>query len=96
MTLKKESFDNTEGKGENAGNQLFLLFPAMFSTQSVTQIIILTTSKMPSVNAFKLDWSQFFSFGNKLIVVCYHLPAFSPFPTMFSRATFPDFLKVKI
>ena len=28
--LKKEAFENTVGKGENAGNQHFLLFPLGF------------------------------------------------------------------
>ena len=27
MTLRKEAFENIVGKGENAGNQHFLLFP---------------------------------------------------------------------
>ena len=30
MTLKKKSFENIVGKGENAGNQHFLLFPQCF------------------------------------------------------------------
>ena len=30
-TLRKKAFENIVGKGENAGNQHFLLFPAMFS-----------------------------------------------------------------
>ena len=29
-TLKKEAFQNILGKGENAGNQHFLLFPKCF------------------------------------------------------------------
>ena len=29
-TLKKKALENTEGKGENAGNQHFLLFPQCF------------------------------------------------------------------
>ena len=29
-TLKKKAFENTEEKGENAGNQYFLLFPQCF------------------------------------------------------------------
>ena len=29
-TLKKKSFENTVGKGENVGNQHFLLFPQCF------------------------------------------------------------------
>ena len=30
MTLTKRAFENIEGKGENAGNQHFLLFPLCF------------------------------------------------------------------
>ena len=30
MTLKKKALENTVGKGENAGNQHFLLFPKCF------------------------------------------------------------------
>ena len=30
MTLKKKDMENTVGKGENAGNQHFLLFPQCF------------------------------------------------------------------
>ena len=30
MTLRKNPFENTVGKGENAGNQHFLLFPQCF------------------------------------------------------------------
>ena len=31
-TLRKEAFENILGKGENAGNQHFLLFPKCFLT----------------------------------------------------------------
>ena len=31
-TLEKKAFENLAGKGENAGNQHFLLFSKMFST----------------------------------------------------------------
>ena len=30
MTLRKRPFENIEGKGENAGNQHFLLYPQCF------------------------------------------------------------------
>ena len=30
-TLKKVPFENNVGKGENAGNQHFLLFPRMYN-----------------------------------------------------------------
>ena len=44
----------------------FSPFPTMFSTQSVTLIIIWTTFKMSSTNAFKLDWSWILLFGKEL------------------------------
>ena len=36
MTLEKKPFENILGKGENAGNQHFFLFPTMFPTLSKT------------------------------------------------------------
>ena len=33
-TITKQAFENIVGKGENAGNQHFLLFPTKFSTVS--------------------------------------------------------------
>ena len=36
MTLNNNLFENIKGKGENAGNQHFLLFPTRFSTHSKT------------------------------------------------------------
>ena len=68
LTLSKKPFENIVGKGENDGNQHFLLFPTMFSSQSVTQIIIWITFEMLSANAFKLDWYQIFLFGKELIL----------------------------
>ena len=38
MTLEKKPFENIVGKGENAGNQHFLLFPTMFSTLPNTNL----------------------------------------------------------
>ena len=38
--------EKTDGKGENASNQHFLLFPAVFSTLSKREIGILSTSKI--------------------------------------------------
>ena len=39
MIQQKEPFENIMGKGENAGNQHFLLFPVMFYILP-TQILI--------------------------------------------------------
>ena len=64
MTLKKV-FENTVGKGANAGNQLFLLFP-VFSTLSRREIIILTTFNLLSANAFNVVMSKILLFGKEL------------------------------
>ena len=40
MTLQKRIFENVEGKGENAGNKHFLLFPTMFPILSETEFVI--------------------------------------------------------
>ena len=42
-SLKKKALENIVGKGENAGNQHFLLFPHCFLTYFKTEFIILTT-----------------------------------------------------
>ena len=56
--LIKKNFENIEGKGENAGNQHFLLFPQCFPTQSKTEISILPTSNLMSANALNLVTTQ--------------------------------------
>jgi hypothetical protein len=43
MPLGNKAFDNIAGKGENAGNQHFLLFP-LFSTLSKTEILFFCCS----------------------------------------------------
>ena len=48
----------------------------MFSTQSVTQIVIWITFKMSSANAFKLEWSQILLFGKELTLF-YTVPTFN-------------------
>ena len=53
-------------KGENAGNQHFLLFPTMFSILSQTEFIILVISSLSSAEAFNLVQSKILSFGKKL------------------------------
>ena len=42
MTVRKTTFENNGGKGENAGNQHFLLLPTMFSTLFKTLSTIYT------------------------------------------------------
>ena len=53
--LEEMPFENTVGKGENAGNQHFLLFPqGFFSTLLKRKIIILATCTVSSADAFSL------------------------------------------
>ena len=68
MTPKKKALENTVGKGENAGNQHFLLFPTVFSTLSKREIIILANYNLSSANAFNLVKSKTLSFGNGIIL----------------------------
>ena len=63
MTLKKKALENTVGKGENAGNQHFLLFPQCFLLLSKREIIILAMFHLSSANAFTLVTSTILSFG---------------------------------
>ena len=66
MTLGKNPFKNIEGKGENAGNQHFLLFPQCFhayhSQISSFKVVLFCHSQ----NAFNLDQSKILSFGKEL------------------------------
>ena len=48
--LRKKPFENTVGKGENAGNQHFLLLP-VFSTLPKTNFYFLVTFLWSSANA---------------------------------------------
>ena len=57
-------FENIVGKGENAGNQHFLLFPQCFLT-SHKQFSILDPH-LSSANALNLDQSKNLSFGKEL------------------------------
>ena len=54
------------GKGENAVNQHFLLFPQCFLTLSKKEIIILATFNFSSANAFNLVTSKILLFGKEL------------------------------
>ena len=57
---EKRPFQNIVGKGENAGNQHFPLFPQFFSTLSRTEIIIFVTFILSFANALNLDKVTFF------------------------------------
>ena len=60
-TLRKKRFKNIVGKGENAVNQHFLLFPTMFSNlfpKMFSTKIIIATFNLSSVNALNLLQSK--------------------------------------
>ena len=71
MTLKKKPLENIVGKGENAGNQHFLLFPQCFpSIHPQKNFCFSVTFILSSANAFNLDQSKNLSFGKELSI-CY-------------------------
>ena len=57
MTMKKKPFENNVGKGENAGNQHFLLFPHCFLPIPKRMSVFNLHSLLSS--ALNLDWSGF-------------------------------------
>ena len=67
MTQGKNPFENIAEKGENAGNQDFLLFLQCFlffpKTFRFSVTFILSYSYAKS---FKLDWSEILLFGKEL------------------------------
>ena len=63
---KKKTFENIVGKGENAGNQHFLLFPTMFSTIHKINFNFWVTFILSSANPFNLDWYTILLFGKEL------------------------------
>ena len=62
-TLEKKPFENIVGKGENAGNQHFLLFP-QFSIHLKKNSCFQVTFILSSANAFSLVQSKILSYGN--------------------------------
>ena len=60
MTYEKKYLKKIVGKGENAGNQHFLLFPTIFSTLPKFQYLIIIL--LPA-NAFNLDWCKILLFS---------------------------------
>ena len=60
IDLETESFENIVGKGENAGNQHFLLFPAMFSNLSQTEFHQLSNIKFVVCKYFRFGKGQKF------------------------------------
>ena len=63
--LWKRTLENTVGKGENAGNQHFLLFPQCFLLYQ-RAIVILATFNLLSANAFNFVSSEILLFGKGL------------------------------
>ena len=60
LRVKQKAFENIVGKGKNAGNKHFLLFP-IFSTLPQTEIIILATLNLSSANTFNSDQCKILS-----------------------------------
>ena len=62
----KKTFENIVRKGENAGNQHFLLFPQCFLPFPKQGLLFYSNFFMSSANAFNLDQSKVLSFGKEL------------------------------
>ena len=71
MTERKKSFENNVGKGENAGDQYFLLFPKCFYFIRV-EICFFNQITLLSANVLSVDQAQILSavggFGKKSCV----------------------------
>ena len=69
MIRRKKASENIVGKGENAGNQHFLLFARSWHSyqgHKASFKMILITIKLLYANAFNLDQSYVLSFGEGL------------------------------
>ena len=64
--LGKKTFQNTVGKGKNAGNQHFLLFPQCFLPFSKANLNFSVKFSLLSVNAFNFDLYEILLFGKEL------------------------------
>ena len=76
MTLTKTPFENIVGKGENAGNLHFLVFPHNVSTRTKTKTIILETLTLSSASALNFVLSPKLSFG-KVLTFYHTIPTFN-------------------
>ena len=65
-TSVKKPFENIVGKGENAGNQHFLLFPQCFLPFLLQNSFFKSHLILLSANAFNLDQSKILLFGKEL------------------------------
>ena len=90
MTLHRMLFENIMGKGENAGNQHFLLFPIMFPILSRTKFFVKASFILSSANAFNLDQAKILSFGEELTGTDHTIT----YPL--SKNNFLDFVKFKV
>ena len=63
---KKNPYKNIVRKGENAGNQHFLPFPTMFSTDPKKNVCCEDTFILSSGNASNFDKSENLLFGKEL------------------------------
>ena len=54
---EKKPFGNILGKGENDGNQYFLLFEKCFLTLSRVKLIIYITFNQSSAKCFQFEWA---------------------------------------
>ena len=66
MPNEKDSFENIVIKGENAGNQHFLLFPQCFLPYQKHKPTTIVTINLSHANAFNLVKAKILLFGNKL------------------------------
>ena len=62
-TLNEKAFENIVGKGENANNQHFLIFPQCFLPFPKQAFVFLFKFIMSSANALNLDQSRILSFA---------------------------------
>ena len=56
MPSKEKPFENIVGKGENAGNQHFLLFLTMFSSLSINKFDFFSHIILLFATAFNLNY----------------------------------------
>ena len=69
--LNLQTFENIVGKGKNAGNQHFLLYPQCFLLFLNQISIVQITFILSSANALNLDQSKILMFGKELRQECY-------------------------
>ena len=66
MTLNEKAFENIVGKGENAGNQHFLLFPQCVQPFPKRFLVFRPNFFCRLQNAFILDQSKLLSFAKRV------------------------------